>query len=94
MCSACSENYQGDYENPEDDDTAGSGTGSDSADSTAQADAGRHRNAHALRPSAASGAGAAGKLHGHDTSRCEESYHVFVGTDRIVEIRILRAKSF
>ena len=92
MCSACSGNYQDDYENPENDDTAGSSTGSDFADSTAKADADRHRNAHALRPFAASGSGM-GKLH-ETTTRCEESYDVFVGTDRIVEIRICAVTAF
>jgi hypothetical protein len=92
MCSACSENYQGDYENPEDDDTAGSSTDSDFTESTAEADADRHSNAHAPRPFAASGS-SMGKLH-ETITRCEESYDVFVGTDRIVEIRILRANCF
>ncbi len=69
MCSACSGNYQDDYENPEDDDRAGGSTGCDFVNSAAQADADRHRNARALRPSAASGAGATRKLH-DTTTHC------------------------
>ncbi len=44
------------------------------------------------RDIAASGS-SMGKLH-ETITRCEESYDVFVGTDRIVEIRILRANCF
>ncbi len=90
MCSACSGNYQDDYENPEDDDRAGGSTGCDFINSAAQAAADRHRNARAQGPSAASGAGATRKLH-DTTTHCAGSYDVLVGTDRIVEIRIVRA---
>jgi hypothetical protein len=92
MWSACSGNYQDDYENPDDGDTQESSV-SDFAGSGARADTGRYEDALAVRYSDASGSGATGKL--QETSKhWQESYEVLVSADRIVEIRIVHAKCF